>query len=120
MLRPRESYLLRVTAAERRGPGQPTALGSAVGKLRPASGEALFLLQARPFPGPLPSSEKGHILGASRGRAAREAFAEMHFHHGSCQVLPAQHSPQISDEDTKVRGQGALPWAWLLASAEPG
>ena len=30
----------------------------------------------------------------------------MHFHHGSCQVLPAQHSPQISDEDAEVRGQG--------------
>lgn len=30
----------------------------------------------------------------------------MHFHHSSCQVLPAQHSPQISDEDTEVRGQG--------------
>lgn len=61
-LRPRESYLLRVTAVNDGGPGQPTVLGSAVEAV-PVSSESPSLLQARPFPGPLPNSEKGHILG---------------------------------------------------------
>lgn len=38
-LRPRESYLLRVTAVNDGGPGQPTALGSAV-EAMPVSGES--------------------------------------------------------------------------------
>ena len=54
-----------------------------------------------------PVQRRATSCAPSRGRALGEGgLAEMHFHHSSCQVLPAQHSPQISDEDTEVRGQG--------------